>query len=88
MGMGIERLISKKSKATLYFISDENAPFYSGQIFIRILQFVQLQVLPSQMNEKNNKLTLTFHHIINIDKLYLCIEKMFEYITKEHADLS
>jgi transcription-repair coupling factor (superfamily II helicase) len=79
MKMGIERLVAKKSKVILYFVNDDNSPYYSGKTFAAILKFIQQQIVSSQMSERNNKLTLTFSNVNNIDKLYLCIEKMYEY---------
>jgi transcription-repair coupling factor (superfamily II helicase) len=78
MDMGIERLIAKKGKAVTYFVEDQASAFYSSTIFTNILKFIQLQIIPCFMNEKNNKLSLTFPEVKDVDKLYSCIEAMYE----------
>jgi transcription-repair coupling factor (superfamily II helicase) len=52
----------------LYFISNQESPFYNSQTFIRILDFVQKNPRRCQMREKNGKLTLSFEQVGNIDK--------------------
>ncbi|GHV66668.1 transcription-repair-coupling factor [Bacteroidia bacterium] len=78
--MGIERLIARKGKAIVYFISDKTSPFYASPTFYKILEFVQLQVMPCTLNEKNDKLSLTFSGISNVDALYTSVEKMYTSI--------
>lgn len=82
LAIGIERLVAKKEKAIVYFAGDQNSSFYTSPVFPLILKFVQLQIVPCNMSEKNNKLTLTFPDVKNVDKLYECIERMFEASTE------
>lgn len=80
MAMGVERLLVKNGKMIMYFISEQASPFYQSTIFTNLLHFVQKQVLPCRMNEKNDKLTLVFTDITNIMKMSRFVKKIHENI--------
>lgn len=82
MDMGVERLLVKNGKMIMYFVSEQTSPFYQSAIFTNLLRFVQQQVLPCRMNEKNDKLTLIFTEITNIMKMSRYIKKIHENITE------
>lgn len=75
--MGIERLLVKNGKMIMYFVSEQTSPFYASLVFTNLLKFVQKQILPCRMNEKNDKLSLVFTEITNIEKLSRYVEKMY-----------
>ena len=73
--LSIERIILKNGKMICYFITDPESPFYQTKAFVNIVQFVQNSSYNGKMKEQNQKLTLTFPNIQNIE--------MAEYILKE-----
>lgn len=80
MDMGVERLLVKNGKMIMYFISEQTSPFYQSAVFTNLLHFVQKQVLPCRMTERNDKLTLVFTDITNIMKMSRFVKKIHESI--------
>lgn len=39
------RLMVKNNKMVVYFISDQNSPFYASPVFSELLKFIQKQVI-------------------------------------------
>ncbi len=80
LDLGIERLFVKNGRMTMYFVGEQTSPFYQSSVFSGVLQFVQKQVLPCRLSERNNKLTLVFTEITNISKMAKWVGKMWEFI--------
>lgn len=78
--LGIERLMVKNNKMVVYFISDQDSPFYASSVFSELLKFVQKQVIPCKMSEKNDKLSLIFMDIKDINKVSAIIREVWEYV--------
>jgi transcription-repair coupling factor (superfamily II helicase) len=66
LDLGIEKLILKSNKLVLYFISDQDSPFYQSPQFSKVLQFLQTQTVPCKMKEAKNRLSLSFEKVSNI----------------------
>jgi len=73
MDLGIEKIRMKSQKLVVFFISDQDSPFYQSNAFTKVLQHVQAHQRECQMVEKNGKLTLSFGRIstvkLALDKL-------------------
>ena len=78
--LGIERLVAKSGKMIMNFVSDQTASFYQSAEFGEILKFVQRQVLPCKMSEKNNKLTLAFAGIEDIHQASAVTTKVHDFV--------
>ncbi len=81
--LGIERLLVKNGRMVMYFVGDQSSPFYASSVFTQLLKFVQHQVLPCRMNEKNGKLSLTFTEVTDIEKMSRYVSKMAEETRRE-----
>ena len=68
------------NKMVVYFISDQDSPFYASSVFSELLKFVQKQVIPCKMSEKNDKLSLIFMDIKDINKVSAIIREVWEYV--------
>jgi transcription-repair coupling factor (superfamily II helicase) len=68
MKLGMERIFLKAGKMVVYFISDSTSMFYQTSIFQQILQNMQRLGDKCHMQEKNNKLVLTFEKISTVKK--------------------
>ena len=68
MNLGVERVMMKNEKMVLYFVANQESPFYQSPTFVRILDFVQKNPRHCQMREKNNKLTLSFERITQVER--------------------
>lgn len=87
MAVGVERLLMKNGKMILYFVSSQTSPFYSSAVFTRLLKFVQLQMLPCRMSEKNDKLSLAFTEINDIEKAAHFVKRIWQEVTSpENGD--
>lgn len=78
--LGVERLVAKKGKMILYFIGDQRAAFYASPAFLQLLQFVQQQIIPGKMNEKNERLTLTFSDVQQIEHVSYIMNEMYRFV--------
>ncbi len=74
--LGIERLVLKKDKMVAYFISDQASVFYATEIFQHILKRIQQMGNRCQMQEKNDKLLLTFPNISSVKKALERLKKI------------
>ena len=64
--LGMEKIILKNEKMICYFVSNQQSSFYKSVDFLKIVQFVQKNN-SGKMKEINNKLTLTFDNIPNVE---------------------
>ena len=79
IGLGIERLMVKNNKMIVYFISDQNSPFYASPVFSELLKFIQKQVIPCKISEKNDKLSLVFTSIVDINRVSEITREMRDF---------
>ena len=77
--LGIERLMVKNNKMIVYFISDQNSSFYASPVFSELLKFIQKQVIPCKISEKNDKLSLVFTNIADINRVSEIIREMRDF---------
>ena len=82
LDMGVERLLVKNGKMMIYFVGEQASPFYQSSVFSNLLKFVQQQQLPCRFNEKNEKLSLVFTEITNIEKFSRYIHTLHKHITE------
>jgi transcription-repair coupling factor (superfamily II helicase) len=78
MNLGMERILLKGSKMAVYFISDSTSLFYQSSKFQQILQNVHKLGDNCHMQEKNNKLVLTFTKIASVKKALSRLQKIAE----------
>ncbi len=74
--LGMEKIILKEQKMLCHFISDQESPFYQSPAFLKIVQFVQKGKNKGRMKEKNQKLTLTFSDVPNVETAAYILEEM------------
>ncbi len=74
--LGMERLHLKNNKMMAYFVSDQTSLFYQSPLFQQILENVQKLSNKCQMQEKNNKLILSFPEIKTVNKAYTQLTKL------------
>ncbi len=64
---GLEKIILKQNKFIGYFIYNKKSPYYQSDNFLRILNFVKNNPDNCMMKEKEDKLSITFYDVKNID---------------------
>lgn len=76
--LGIERIYLKNNNMIVHFISDQQSLFYRSPLFQHIIQNVMQLHQHCQIQEKNNKLTLTFNQVKTVNKAYHWLKKLLD----------
>jgi transcription-repair coupling factor (superfamily II helicase) len=76
INLGIEKILLKKEKMIVYFISNNQSLFYQSPQFQRMLQNIQKYKSQCSIQEKNNKLMLTIAPIKSVKKAIQQLEKL------------
>lgn len=85
IGLGMEKIILKEQKMICYFISDQKSPFYQSALFMQIVGYVQKGKTKGRLQEKKNKLTLTFSNVPNVETARYILEEMAGEITGDEG---
>ena len=78
IGLGMEKILLKNSKMTIYFVADKQSVFYQSPQFFTILHNVQRYRNTCQMQEKNDKLSLVFDSVKTVEKALGLLKKLEE----------
>ena len=81
--LSMEKIILKNGKMICYFISDPESPFYQTKAFLSMVQFIQKSSYNGIMKEQNQKLTLTFPNIQNIEMAEYILEEIISSVKNE-----
>ncbi len=65
---GFEKIVLRNQVMTGYFIPNPESPYYQSQPFSRILAYVQANPRKCSMKEGNERLSLTFKNIRNVQE--------------------
>jgi transcription-repair coupling factor (superfamily II helicase) len=68
MKLGFERISVKNNRMTLYFIQNQQSPYYRSAEFGQILAYIQKYPRKFQMKEGKDKLSMSTENIDNIHK--------------------
>jgi len=80
--LGIEKIFLNNKKMICHFVADQKSPFYQSPEFIKIVQFVQQSKNGGKMREKNNKLTLTFPNVPNVETAGYILKDVLAFLEK------
>ncbi len=76
--LGCEKLVLKQGRLTLFFISQQDSPYYQSDAFERILNFVARNPRRCNFREKNGRRSLSIDNIPTVD----CAVNTLEEILK------
>jgi transcription-repair coupling factor (superfamily II helicase) len=76
--LGFEKIILKSEKMLIWFVSNQQSPYYQSAVFDRILHFVQKNPRLFQMKEAKDKLTMTAEPVGSIKKAMELLKKLSE----------
>lgn len=65
--IGFEKLIIKNNRMTGHFTGERDSDYFASDNFGRVLEFIKAHPTLSKMKEKNDKLTLVFDGVKNVD---------------------
>ncbi len=74
--LAIDRIVLKKGKMTNYFVTNQESPFYQSEVFGKVLEFVKMHPKTCMFVEKNDRLTLSFEAVHDIEKGIRLLEKV------------
>ena len=74
--LGIEKLILKKGKMLVFFISSANEKFYQSEQFGKVLKYLQTHPNSTKMQEKRNRAMLSLENISNPKHAKIILEKI------------
>jgi transcription-repair coupling factor (superfamily II helicase) len=65
--LGIEKIVLKNDKMTLYLIHNFDSPYYQSEAFDRLLEFVKKNYKRCQLGEKTNRRLLTIQAVNTVE---------------------
>lgn len=65
--LGFEKIVLKANKMIAYFIADPQSNFFESEQFKHVLNFIQTNPKACQMKERNNKLSLVFDKVTEVE---------------------
>ncbi|GHT03583.1 transcription-repair-coupling factor [Bacteroidia bacterium] len=74
--LGIEKIILKNGKMTLYLITNSDSPYYQSEAFDKLLEFVKNNYRICQITEKNNRRYLSVEKIDTVEKAVKVLEEI------------
>ena len=74
--LGIEKIILKNGKMTLYLIQNPNSSYYQSEAFDKLLNFVKNNYKYCQISEKNNRRLLSVQDVATVEKAVKILEDM------------
>jgi transcription-repair coupling factor (superfamily II helicase) len=66
MKLGFERISIKNNRITIYFVSNQQSPYYQTHVFTNILNYIQKNHRVFQMKEGKDRLTMSSDGIKNV----------------------
>ena len=66
--LGIEKVILKNGKMTLYLIHNPQSPYYQSAAFDKLLEFVKNNYRICRLSEKNNRRLLSIEDVSTVEK--------------------
>ena len=80
--MGVERIILKKSLMVIHFTSNIDSGFYSSDLFVSILNYVNRRYSKIKVKQTEKRLSLTFRDIDTIEDSARIFREIQEFHTK------
>nr|MBS9768597.1 transcription-repair coupling factor [Flavobacteriaceae bacterium] len=75
--LGFERLILKQKLLIAHLVTDQQSAFYNSAIFHKLLQAVQIQIVPLEITETKDKLRLKVKNVRTVTKALDIVEKLW-----------
>ncbi|MBP5365065.1 MAG: transcription-repair coupling factor [Bacteroidales bacterium] len=76
--LGIERLVLKDKTLLLYFVSDQESPFYKSPVFTAVINWLQGNSRRAQLKEAKGKLYLSVKNIRSMSEVYTLLKEMHD----------
>lgn len=74
--LGFERIVIKSGIMLVYFVNNQKSPYYSSELFSKILTYINNNPQKSRLKEQNNRLLLRVMGVDNMEKAYNIVNQM------------
>ncbi|MCW3804230.1 transcription-repair coupling factor [Plebeiibacterium marinum] len=78
--LGVEKIVYKNNKLIIYFVSNQESPYYQSPVFTKILAYLQHNAKEAKMKEKAGKLSLVFNKADGISFIKDLFDKMYRFV--------
>ena len=76
--LGMEKLALKNERMFVYFISNNNSPYYQSDVFGKVLAFMTQNHKICQLRDKNGKRSMVLQHVKTVEMAINLLERMLE----------
>jgi transcription-repair coupling factor (superfamily II helicase) len=74
--LGIEKIVLKIGKMTIFLISHTDSAYYQSEAFNKLLQFVQKNYKRTQLKERNNRRSVVVERVDSVEKAVRVLEEI------------
>ncbi len=74
--LGIEKLVLKNGRMSLYFVNDKESSYYQSEAFDKILNYIQKNYKNCQLKEVNNKRMVSISNVGNVETACSILEEI------------
>jgi len=74
--LGFEKIFLKNERLIAHFVSNPESPYYQSNIFPSIIKYVQNNPRDCRMNQKKDKLTISFMKIDSVHRAYQLLNRL------------
>ncbi len=78
--MGFERLVLKEDTLKCYFPSRPDSPYFEGQAFNRILEFLQKRTSKARLKQSAKMVLLVADHFRTMEQVHLFLKEMHGFV--------
>ena len=65
--LGVEKIVLKGDRMTLFFVGNSNSPFYQSQMFDNIITYASMHTRRCQLREQNERRSLLIKDVKNVE---------------------
>ena len=74
--LGMERVMVKNGLMIVYFVGEENSPFYKSEAFMTLLQRVTQRPDRFVLKQHNNRLAMTVRNVKDVEDAYKTLQQL------------
>ena len=74
--LGVEKIIFKNNKLIVYFVANQESPYYQSPVFSGVLAYLQTKSKDVKMKEKGGKLSMVFPAIDTVNTVKTIFDEM------------
>ncbi|WP_459685052.1 transcription-repair coupling factor [Viscerimonas tarda] len=74
--LGMEKITLKNGRMNVFFVSNDNSPYYQSQAFDKLLSYIQQYPRQCELKEKSGKRSIVIKHVENIETACHILEEI------------